>query len=112
MVNLFAWLDERRGWGVIFIRVVFGFWLVYGTQDNIFDSARMVEFERFIAKHGFPVPVAGAYVSAYAQFTCGILYTAGAAIRPPLAMLAVACFLLFNGAGPLSVDERLTARRE
>jgi putative oxidoreductase len=135
----FRWFKERRGWGVIFIRLVFGFWLVHGTQDNIFDSERMLEFERFIAKHGFPFPVVGAYVSAYAQFICGILYMAGAAIRPaavvmivnflfalgiahratplgadmpPLAMLAVACFLLFNGAGPLSVDEWMTARRK
>jgi putative oxidoreductase len=136
---MFNWLEERREWGVLFIRVMFGFWLVYGTQDNVFDRERMIEFQLFLAKHGFPFPVAGAYVSAYAQFTCGILYILGAAVRPaalvmivnflfalgiahrssplagdmpPLGMLAVACFLLFNGAGPLSVDGRLTRRRQ
>ena len=131
MSAMYRWLDERREWGAVFIRLVFGFWLVYGTQDNVFDRERMIEFQQFIAKHGFPLPGVGAYVSAYAQFICGILYIAGAAVRPaaavmfvnflfalgiahratplgadmpPLGMLAVAAFLLFNGAGPWSVD--------
>jgi putative oxidoreductase len=136
---MFRWFEQRRECGALFIRLVFGFWLVYGTQDNVFDGERMIEFERFIAKHGFPFPVAGAYVSAYAQFICGILYLLGAAVRPaaavmivnflfalavahrstplsadmpPLAMLAAACFLLFHGAGPLSVDERVARRAQ
>lgn len=105
----------------------------------MFDHERMIEFQQFIAKNGCPDPVAGAYVSAYAQFICGILYILGAAVRPaaavmivnflfalgiahritplaadmpPLGMLAVACFLLFNGAGPVSVDARLATRRQ
>ena len=137
--QVFTWLDERCEWGALFIRLAFGVWLVYGTQDNVLDRARMTEFQLFIAKHGFPFPVAGAYVSAYAQFICGILYVLGAAVRPaaavmvvnflfalgiahrttplaadmpPLGMLAVACFLLFHGAGPFSVDERFTRRRQ
>jgi putative oxidoreductase len=118
---------------------MFGFWLVWGTQDNVFDRDRMLEFQLFIAKHGFPFAAPGAYVSAYAQFICGLLYVVGAAVRPaaavmivnflfalgiahrstpmdanmaPLAMLAVACFLLFHGAGPLSVDARLRRQRQ
>ena len=132
-------LDRHRDWGAVFIRLTFGGWLVYGTQDNVFDSTRMVEFQHFIAKHGFPYPTVGAYVSAYAQFICGVLYLVGAAVRPaaavmvvnflvalgiahrstPLAvtlpaigMLAVACVLLFNGAGPLSVDAARRRRRQ
>lgn len=135
--TLFGWLARHADYGVIFVRVIFGCHLVHGTQDNVFDHERMVEFQRFIASHGFPFPVAGAYISAYAQFICGILYLAGAAIRPaamvmivnflfalgiahrqtplqadflPLEQLAVACFLLFNGAGPWSVDARVTSR--
>jgi putative oxidoreductase len=136
---MFEWLEQRREWGVVFIRVMFGFWLVYGTQDNVIDRDRMIEFERFIARHGFPFAVAGAHVSAYGQFICGLLYILGAAVRPaalvmiinflfalgiahrgtplnadmpPLAMLAVAFFLLFHGAGPLAVDAWLRGRRE
>lgn len=132
------WLDRRRGWGVVAVRVAFGFWLVYGTQDNVFSRARMVEFQDFIAKHGFAFPVAGAYVSAYAQFICGFMYMAGASVRtagalmavnflfalaiahrstpiaadlPAWGMLAVAVLLLFHGAGPLSVDAAWQRRR-
>jgi putative oxidoreductase len=127
-----GWLESRRQWGVIFIRLAFGFWLIHGTQDNVFNHERMVEFQRFLMQHGFPYAVAGSYVSAYAQFACGILYILGAATRlagavmainflfalgiahrhtplgadmPPLGMLAVALFLLFHGAGRFSVDE-------
>ena len=134
-----AWLDERREWGVVILRLVFGCWLIYGTQDNVFHEERMIEFQRFIAGHGFPFPVVGAHVSAYAQFIGGILYVVGAAVRPaaavmivnflfalgiahrstplaadmpPLGMLAVASFLLFYGAGPLSLDAWLTRRGE
>jgi uncharacterized membrane protein YphA (DoxX/SURF4 family) len=133
------WLERRRHWGVLFIRLAFGAWLVYGTQDNVFDRERMIEFQQFIARNGFPWPVAGAYLSAYAQFICGFLYIAGAALRPAaavtainflfaigiahrntflqngwpaLGMLVVALFLLFNGAGPLSVDAALARRRK
>jgi putative oxidoreductase len=139
VLTVFSWFDRYREHGTLFIRALFGFWLIYGTQDNVFDHERMVEFEQFIHTHGFPYATAGAYVSAYAQFICGILYVLGAATRPaaavmivnflfalgiahratplaanlpPLAMLAVAAFLLFHGAGPMSVDLWWSRRRE
>jgi putative oxidoreductase len=139
MVDLVGpWLDRRREWGVVAVRLVFGFWLVYGTQDNVFSHERMVEFQQFIARNGFPFPVAGAYISAYAQFVCGFLYIAGAGVRvaaalmvinfvfalgiahrstpiaadlPAWGMLGVAVLLLFLGAGPLSVDAWWRHRR-
>ena len=30
-------LDRHRDWGAVFIRLTFGGWLVYGTQDNVFS---------------------------------------------------------------------------
>jgi uncharacterized membrane protein YphA (DoxX/SURF4 family) len=137
--SMFSWFERRRESGVIFIRLAFGFWLIYGTHDNVFHHERMVEFQQFMIKNGFPYAVPGSYVSAYAQFICGFLYMLGAATRlagavmvvnflfafaiahrqtplgadmPPLAMLAVALFLLFHGAGPFSVDEWWAWRRE
>jgi putative oxidoreductase len=137
--RMFSWFDRHREWGVIFIRLAFGFWLIYGTQDNVFSAERMVEFQQFMSANGFPYAVPGSYVSAYAQFICGFLYILGAATRvagavivinflfalaiahrstplaadmPPLAMLAVALFLLFHGAGRFSVDEWVGARRQ
>jgi putative oxidoreductase len=137
--RMFSWFERRREWGVIFVRLAFGFWLIYGTQDNVFNQERMVEFQQFMTANGFPYPVPGSYVSAYAQFICGFLYILGAGTRfagavmainflfafaiahrntplaadmPPLAMLAVALFLLFHGAGTFSVDEWLARRRK
>jgi putative oxidoreductase len=135
--GMFSWFEARREWGVVFVRVAFGCWLIYGTQDNVFSHERMVEFQQFIARNGFPYATAGAYVSAYAQFICGILYVVGAVTRPaaavmainflfalgiahrqtplgadwpPIGMLAVALFLLFHGPGAVSVDAWLAGR--
>lgn len=129
--GVFRWFEERREWGAVFVRVLIGFHLVWGTQDNVFSNARMLEFRDFLAQTGFPFPLFCAYLSAYAQFICGILYMAGFAVRPAavvmignfiialvmvhlgdteqgafpaLMMLFGSIFLLFNGAGPLSVD--------
>lgn len=130
-------LDKFKEYGPIFIRLIIGFHLVYGTQDNIFSYARMEEFAAFLSAHNVPFPLFSAFLSAYAQFICGILFILGAATRyaalvmminfiaailiahlgdpypakfPALMMLAGACFLFLHGPGELSVD-RLLARR-
>lgn len=125
------WFRRRPGVGVVLLRLFVGFVLVYGTQDNVFSTARMLEFRDFLSSAGFPYPLASAYLSAYAQFVCGLLILLGAATRyaallmignflvaigmvhlttpfqqniAPLAMLFCSTFFLFHGAGPLSVD--------
>jgi putative oxidoreductase len=130
-------LDEFKEYGPIFIRLIIGFHLVYGTQDNVFSYARIEEFAAFLSAHNVPFPLFAAFVSAYAQFICGILFIVGAATRyaalvmiinfiaailiahlgdpypakfPALMMLAGACFLFLHGPGELSVD-RLLAKR-
>lgn len=130
-------LDKFKEYGPIFIRLIIGFHLVYGTQDNVFSYARMEEFAAFLSAHKVPFPLFAAFVSAYAQFICGILFILGFATRyaafvmiinfiaailiahlgdpypakfPALMMLAGACFLFLHGPGELSVD-RLLARR-
>ena len=130
-------LDKFKEYGPVFIRLIIGFHLVYGTQDNVFSYARMEEFAAFLSAHKVPFPLFAAFVSAYAQFICGILFILGFATRyaafvmiinfiaailiahlgdpypakfPALMMLAGACFLFLHGPGELSVD-RLMARR-
>ena len=76
------WFDDRREYGMFFVRLIVGFHLIYGTADNVFSNARMLEFRDFLEKNGTPLPLVGAYVSAYAQFLCGILYILGLWIRP------------------------------
>jgi putative oxidoreductase len=143
-INLFrmlrlSGLGRYKEYGVIFIRLIVGFHLVYGTQDNVFSSARMEEFAAFLSVRGVPFPLFSAFLSAYAQFICGVLFIIGAATRyaalvmimnfiaalviahvgdpypnmfPALMMLAAACFLLLHGAGELSVDRELEKRKK
>lgn len=129
-----SFLDKYQEYGVIFIRLIIGFHLIYGTQDNVFSYARMEEFAGFLSARGVPFPLFAAFLSAYAQFICGILFVIGAATRhaavamiinfiaalviahlgdeypskfPALMMLAAACFFLIHGPGKLSVDRWL-----
>ncbi len=131
-------LEKYKEYGVIFIRLMVGFHLIYGIQVYIFDYARMEKFAEFLSQQAVPLPLFSAHLSAYAQLVCGILFIFGAAIRyaaivmiinfiaaiiiahigdtyqntfPALAMLSAACFLLIHGAGKLSVDNSLEGRR-
>ncbi len=131
--------EKYKEYGVIFIRLIVGFHLIYGTQDNVFSYARMEEFAGFLSVKGVPFPLLSAFLSAYAQFICGILFVVGLATRyaavvmiinfiaaliiahigdtypnmfPALMMLAAACFFVVHGAGKLSVDSLLQRRNE
>lgn len=133
----FGFFERHREKGAFFVRLVVGFVLVYGTQDNVFSNERMVEFRDFLAGRGVPFPLLAAHVSAYAQFVCGILYIVGFMVRPAallmvvnfvaalviahldapldaarlaLCMLFSSLFLLFHGAGALSLDNYISRR--
>lgn len=133
-----TFLEKYKDYAAIFIRLIIGFHLIYGTQDNVFSYARMEEFAEFLRVRGVPFPLFSAFLSAYAQFICGILFILGAATRyaavvmiinfvaalviahigdtyphmfPALMMLAASCFFLLHGAGKLSVDNFLERRR-
>jgi putative oxidoreductase len=130
--RFFGFFRRRAEYGPIFIRLVVGWMLVWGTQDNILSREQMLEFERFLAERGTPLPLLAAHLSVYTQFVCGILVLLGAAVRaaavplvinfvaailiahvgdtwrgifPALVMLASALFFLFHGAGKLSIDD-------
>ena len=128
-----------RELGPLLLRLFLGFVLIYGTYDNVFDQARMLEFRDFLAENGFPYPLAAAHLSAYAQFIGGGLILIGLMTRwaalvmvinflvalgmvhwglpfsaniAPLAMLFGALFFLFYGAGPYGIDAVLERRTE
>lgn len=130
----FGFFERRREYGPFFVRLVVGFILVYGTQDNVFSHERMLEFRDFLAARRVPSPLLAAHLSAYAQFLCGVLFAVGLLVRPAAAVMVVnfvaalliahldapldaarlalcmlfsSLFLLFHGAGKLSVDGRL-----
>ena len=132
-----SFLEKYKEYGVIFIRLIVGFHLIYGTQDNVLSYARMEEFAGFLSVRGVPFPLFSAFLSVYAQLICGVLFIVGFATRyaavmmivnfmaalviahigdtypnmfPALMMLAGACFFLLHGAGKLSVDSLVERR--
>lgn len=117
----------------VVLRLFVAFVLIYGTADNVFSGERMAEFRDFVARHGFPYPLASARLSAYAQFATGILLALGLWTRiaaavvvvnfvvallmvhlrlpfsanvAPLAMLVGGLFFVLHGAPSLSLDAR------
>ena len=131
-------LEPYREYGPLFIRLVVGGRLIWGTQDNVFSWERMKEFAAFLGQHGVPYPLAGAVLSVAVQFLAGLLVivglwtrTAGALIvlnfiaafwiahrgdtfldmYDALVMLAGGLFFLLHGPGRLSLDSLRERRR-
>ena len=132
--RLNQFFEAKKGYGALFLRLIIGWRLIDGTQDNVFSWERMLEFEAFLEQHHFAFPLGAAIISVYAQFICGALYISGLFVRPAaivmiinflVALLTVhlgttfldsfhalimffgSVFFLFNGAGKLSLDEWL-----
>ena len=132
-----GFFERHKEYGPLFIRLITGSFLVWGTQDNVFSHARMIEFGEFLHARGVPFALAAAFLSAYAQFVCGFLFLLGAFTRhaavvmiinfvaavliahrgdtfagtfPALVMLCASLFFLFHGPGRLAVDETLRRR--
>ncbi|MFZ6010832.1 MAG: DoxX family protein [Bacteroidota bacterium] len=135
--KLARYFESKKDHGAIFIRVIVGWRLIDGTQDNVFSWQRMLEFRDFLEQHHVAFPLVAAHISVYAQFICGILYVLGAFIRPAsivmivnfiaalliahvgttfeqsfdaLMMLFSSVFFLIYGAGKISVDNLLMFR--
>ena len=131
-------MQKFQGYGLFLLRLLIAARLIYGVQDNVFSWKHMLEFEHFLAERGVPFPLFGAILSVYVQFTCGILVLLGACIRwasilliinfitalliahrgdtfvgmfQALTILVSGFVFLFEGAGKLSIDERLGRHR-
>ncbi len=130
-------LHGMAAYAPLVLRLFIGTFLVYVSQDNVFNSERMTEFETFLGGFGFPAPHLMAPLSAYAQFVAGLCLLVGFATRlsalvmianflvalltvhvglpfrealDPFAMLAAATALVLLGPGRLSVDQALATR--
>jgi putative oxidoreductase len=137
--RLNTFFDSRKEIGTFFLRLVIGWRLIDGTQDNVFSWERMMEFRNFLEAHSVPFPLFSAQLSVYAQFICGILYMLGAFIRPAAIVMivnfiAAICIvhlghsfqdsfaawmmlfgsicILYSGAGTPSIDNYLLTRRK
>lgn len=132
------WLDERKEYGIFWIRLTIGVRLIHGTADNVLSGAQMLEFRDFLEKLGTPFPLFSAHLSVYAQLICGVLFIAGLFFRPAafvmvinficamliahrtggygpagpaLIMLFTSLGFLVHGPGKLAVDGWLARRR-
>jgi putative oxidoreductase len=137
VIPRFEFFERHKEYGVIFLRLIIGSFIIWGVQDNVFSYERMEEFAKFLGERGVPAPLFAAFLSAYTQLICGICILFGAATRlaaipfiinfiaaiviahlgdpfasmfPALMMLCAGFFFLFHGAGKLSVDEVLEKR--
>ena len=89
LMRIFDWFEQRKEYGIVFIRLTIGVRLIYGVADNIFSWAHMVQFRDFLDKLGVPFPMFGAHLSAYAQFICGLLFIFGFLFRPAAFVMVI-----------------------
>ena len=64
------------------LRVVTGLFLIYQSHDNVLSSARMGEFEAFMAQFGFWRPDILAPFAIFWQVAAGIGFILGLFVRP------------------------------
>ena len=141
MASRLTSLSRFRDVGVLILRLAFGFQLVKVSYLNaLFPAENIPEFVTYLTSLGFPFPSIGAYLASYTEFFGGILLVLGLWARwaaifliinfsvafgmahlavsdtyqntfASVNLLAVSTFLLLNGPGRFSIDERLNKRR-
>lgn len=136
--NFNRYFERKREFGPFFLRLIIGWRLIDGTQDNVLSWSRMLEFRDFLEQHHVVYPLVSAIVSVYAQFICGILYVVGLFIRPAAVIMIInfmvalmvvhlgttfqqsfealimffgSIFFLFFGAGRISVEALIHDRK-
>lgn len=135
--DLAAALDRLRPLSLWLLRALTGAFLAWEVLDNFTDAARMLEFERFVAHFGFPLPALSARVSVGFQFVAGLGLLAGWRVRtfgvlcaghflvafamvhlhdpfraawPALALVAIGLVLATHGGGSWRPAGRATGR--
>lgn len=136
LLFLTRWYRHRDA-ALLLMRMAIGAFLVWGVVDNITSAAQMHEFERFLARFGFPVPHLMAPLSVWAQFGVGIAFILGLLTRwagvvcavnflvaivmvdaqggirgafPAACLVLIGVYLATNGAGRFSLDRLLETR--
>jgi putative oxidoreductase len=134
MKKLNQFFELRKAYGAIFLRLVIGWRLIAGAWNYVFQVKKISEVEGFFTKLNLHAPLLSAYLSVYAQFICGLLFIIGLWFRPAAivmiinftvaiiaahlndgieksfaawVILAASCFFLFNGAGKISIENRV-----
>ncbi len=70
-------LSRFDDFGLAFLRILTGGFLIYGVWDNIVSGERMQEFVAFMAAFNFPSPEILVPFSVWTQLVAGILLVLG-----------------------------------
>lgn len=131
MQKINQFFEARKACGAIFLRLVIGWRVIAGVWPYVGRSKTLSEVESYFSSLHLPIPSLSAYLSVYGQFVCAILFIIGLWVRPAAlvmiinftvaiiavhlydgieksfaawVMLTASVFLLFNGAGKVSMD--------
>ena len=74
--------DRFEDLALFALRAVTGLFLIYQSHDNLLSSARMDEFEAFMAQFGFWRPDVLAPFAIFWQVAAGIGFLTGLFVRP------------------------------
>lgn len=135
--SLHRYLDARKDYGAIFIRLVIGWRLISGVWQPATQQSKMQEVTIFFQQLGLPFPALSSFLAVYAELICGLLFIIGLWVRaaalvmgftfiiaialvdihypitksfPAWIILAASLFFLFNGAGRLSADAQMNRK--
>ena len=128
-----SFFRTKYGFGLLILRLVAGWRLLAGVWEYAVRLKPINEVEGFFTQLHLPFPLAGALLSVYAQFVCGILFIFGFWIRwaalimiinfcialiaahlndpitksfPAWALLAISACLLVEGSGKFSLEKK------
>ena len=131
-------LGQYADFGILFLRVLTGAFLIYGVIDNVVSVERMEEFSIFLESQDFPAPDLMARVSVYTQLLCGVALVLGFLTRwtgivvaghfvvalimvhwsedfrgwwPAIVLVGIGFQLALTGAGSIAVDALIARKR-
>lgn len=129
--KLSVFLEKGRPYSILLFRLILAWRLLAGTWPYVSSTKPVSEIIEFFQTLSLPLPAFSAYVSLYAQFGCGLFLAIGWQTRMAafilflnfsVALLAAhlhdliessfqawalwagAIYLIFNGAGTISID--------
>ena len=131
MKKIIQFLDSRKEYSLMIVRIIAGWRLLSGTWPFVIQTKSITGVVDFFAQVGIPIPSISAYLAVYAQFVCALLFIIGFWVRPaaivmifyfivaimvvhlndPISksfqawsLLAFSVLLLFSGAGRIALD--------
>ncbi|MBS1597523.1 MAG: DoxX family protein [Bacteroidetes bacterium] len=130
-------LESKKDFGILIIRLIFGYRLIEGMV-TVISNKQIHGLAGFFSDNHIPFPLFSAYSAVCAELICGILFIIGLWARqaalimvftftvaivfidiyagfekafPAWSIWAISIFILLNGAGKISLDEKFNRRK-